>query len=108
MRTWTMLLLCSCLVLLVGCGKKPAEDEPIADVKARAEKMSLDDLKKEIAKYEDIIKEKTAELEKIKEKVNVTELPTNEEAQKLTKSIAAYGERLKALVAEKVKKETTQ
>ncbi|MHC4572139.1 MAG: hypothetical protein ACYS0C_08695 [Planctomycetota bacterium] len=58
-------LLALCSFALLGCGKKADENKPISEVKAEAEKMSLDELRSMALKYKEAILAKQDEVAKI-------------------------------------------
>jgi len=58
-------LLALCSPALLGCGKKADENKPISEVKAEAEKMSLDGLRSMALKYKEAILAKQDEVAKI-------------------------------------------
>lgn len=101
-KTVLPLILVMSLLFLFGCGKKADENKPIGEVKAEAEKMSVEDLKAMAMKYKDAIEAKKADIEKITAKLK--EIPVTqmlgEESKKLkadidnlTKSLSALKER---------------
>ena len=89
----------SCLLGLMGCGKKADEDKPIAEVQAEAAKMDVEQLKAMAMKYKDAIVAKKAEIEKIAAKVK--EIPIAEqmgaEAKALQDDIANLNKSVTAL-----------
>jgi len=50
---------------MAGCGKKADEDKPIGEVKAEADKMSIDELRDIALKYKDAILAKQSEIDKV-------------------------------------------
>jgi outer membrane murein-binding lipoprotein Lpp len=94
-------VICS-LLGFAGCGKKADENKPIADVKAEAEKMDVEQLKAKAMEYKDAVVAKKAEIEKVAAKLKdipITEqLGTEAKALQtdianLNKSVAALTER---------------
>jgi Skp family chaperone for outer membrane proteins len=101
-KTLLCLLLAVCMTALAGCGKKPAavdEDKPIAEVKAEADKMTIEDLKATAKKYQAAMTAKEAELDKIMEQLKsipVTEM-LSEEAKGLQEDMKSLGKSVNAL-----------
>ena len=66
-------ILCCLLVLsslaLYGCGKKADENKPVGEVKAEAEKMSVEKLRSMAMTYKDAITAKKGEVEKLASKL---------------------------------------
>ena len=54
---------------LVGCGKKADESKPLNEVKAEAEKMSVEKLRSMALTYKDAIMAKKGEVEKVASKL---------------------------------------
>ena len=91
--TTTLLI---CLLLLPGCGKdtgsgsqKVDENKPVAEIKAEAEKMDVEQLRSIAMKYKDALTAKQAEVKKLTDslaKIPLTE-KLGEEAQGLTADI---------------------
>ena len=109
-RIFTATVLLTIGVLLIGCGGKSEsaapvdETKPIAEIKAEADKMSVEKLKASAMGYRDAIVAKKAELEKLAAKLKdipVTEALGEEakalktDLESLNKSVAALTERLK-------------
>ena len=80
-------LMALCILSLVGCGEKADENKPVAEVKAEAEKMDVDQLKAMALKYKDAISDKKVEIEKITAKLK--EIP-------MTKMLGDEAKALKA------------
>ena len=99
----TFVLIMSAVVMLfAGCSKKADESKPLSEVKAEAEKMSVDKLKSMAMEYKDAISAKKEEIEKITgelKNIPVAEMLGNEakelkaEIENLTKSVSALNER---------------
>jgi predicted small lipoprotein YifL len=98
-KTVLSLILALSVLCLFGCGKKADESKPISEVKAEAEKMSVEDLKAMAMKYKDAIVAKKAGVEKMTAKLK--EIPVTqmlgEEAKKLQVDIDNLGKSLSAL-----------
>ena len=66
-------ILCCVLVAvsfsLCGCGKKADENKPVSEVKAEAEKMSVEKLKSTAMAYKDAITAKKGEITKLTSKL---------------------------------------
>ncbi len=101
-RTILYFTLALCMPVLFGCGKKADEKKPLPEVKAEAEKMSVNELKSIATKYQDVLVAKKAEVEKITAKlknVPVTEMLGAEaktlkaDIDNLNNSISALKER---------------
>jgi len=86
----------------VGCRKKADETKPMGEVKAEAEKMSIDELRDMALKYKEAILAKQSEIDKVM--AQLKEIPITkalgEEAkglkadiENLTKSVKALKER---------------
>jgi len=58
-------LVCLLILSMAGCGKKADEDKPIGEVKAEADKMSIDELRDIALKYKDAILAKQSEIDKV-------------------------------------------
>jgi len=95
-------LLTFCVMFVGGCGKKADENKPVTEIKAEAEKMSVDQLRTASLKYKEAMLAKKAELEKIAAKLKeipVTKMLSDEAAaikadvDKLNKSFSALKER---------------
>ena len=101
--------LLACILLLPGCGKKAGsgsqkvdENKPIAEIKAEAAKMDVEQLRSIAMKYKDALTAKQAEVKKLTDslaKIPLTE-KLGKEAQGLTadiknlmKSVQALSER---------------
>ena len=103
-RTFTFYcLLAFCLAALFGCGKKADENKPVSEVKAEADKMSVDKLRSMAVKYKDAIVAKQDEIEKftgklkdipITEKLGTEAKELTSEIEALNKSISSLRERL--------------
>ena len=99
-RTFTFYcLLAFCLAALLGCGKKADENKPVSEVKAEADKMSVDKLRSMAVKYKDAIVAKQDEIEKFTGKLK--DIPITEklgtEAKELTSEIGALNKSVSAL-----------
>ncbi|MEE9369933.1 MAG: hypothetical protein V3W45_00550 [Sedimentisphaerales bacterium] len=95
-------LVCLLMLSLVGCGKKADENKPIGEVKAEADKMSIDELRDIALKYKDAISAKQSEINKVVtqlKKIAITKALSEEakgltgEINNLTKSTKALKER---------------
>jgi hypothetical protein len=98
---WSFLAVWS--VGLVACGKKADENKPMSEVKAEAERMSVEELRAMAMKYKEAISAKKAETERVIGKQisdipvakklggEATELST--EMDNLSKSLSALKER---------------
>lgn len=64
-RIGLCLLIAGCLLGFAGCGKKADTDTPVADVKAEAETMTVDQLRAKALEYKDAIVAKKADIEKL-------------------------------------------
>ena len=102
-RNVTFCLLVVCFLALNGCGKKADESKPLNEVKAEAEKMSVEKLRSMALTYKDAITAKKSEVEKVAGKLKdipvakmlgdeAKELKT--EIEVLNKSVSALKERL--------------
>jgi len=94
-------LISGCLIGIAGCKKQPApppspskpaaagvnETAPVAEVKAAAEKMNVEQLKATATKYKDAIVAKKAELEKATAKLKA--IPLTEQVGAEAKAIQA-------------------
>jgi len=98
-----LLVLLAVVMLFAGCSKKADENKPLSEVKAEAEKMSVDKLKAMAMEYKDAISAKKEEIEKVTgelKNIPVAEMLGNEatelkaEIENLTKSVSALNERL--------------
>ena len=95
-----ILMLCTALIL-AGCGSKSEADEtkPLSEVKAEAEKMSVEQLKDIAMQYKKAIEAKQPEVEKLMQQL--AEIPITEklgeEAKSLTADIEQLNSSLKAL-----------
>ena len=101
-RNVTFCLLVVCFLALVGCGKKADESKPLNEVKAEAEKMSVEKLRSMALTYKDAIMAKKGEVEKVAGKLK--DIPVakmlgdeakelNTEIEALNKSVSALKER---------------
>ncbi len=91
-----------CALVLFGCGKKADESKPVSEVKAEADKMSVDELRSMAIKYKDAILAKQGEVEKFTGKLKdipITEMLGTEakelkaEIENLSSSITALKKR---------------
>ena len=101
-RNVTFCLLVVCFLALVGCGKKADESKPLNEVKAEAEKMSVEKLRSMALTYKDAIMAKKGEVEKVAGKLKdipVAKMLGDEakglktEIEALNKSVSALKER---------------
>jgi len=96
-------ILCCLLVLislaLCGCGKKADENKPIGEVKAEAEKMSIEKLRSMAMTYKDAIMAKKGEVEKLAAKLKDIPLTKmmGDEAKELKADIDALNKSISAL-----------
>jgi chromosome segregation ATPase len=95
-----VLLACT-LLSFVGCGSKSEVDEtkPLAEVKAEAEKMTVEQLKDVAMKYKEAIEAKQPEIKKLMEQLSdipITE-KLGEEAKSLTADLEQLNSSLKSL-----------
>ena len=97
-----LLVLLAVVMLFAGCSKKADENKPLSEVKAEAEKMSVDKLKSMAMEYKDAISAKKEEIEKVTgelKNIPVAEMLGNEakelkaEIENLTKSVSNLNER---------------
>ncbi|MHC4638217.1 MAG: hypothetical protein ACYTBV_12070 [Planctomycetota bacterium] len=99
-------VLCCLLVLfslaLCGCGKKADEKKPVSEVKAEAEKMSVEELRSMAMAYKETITAKIDEVEKLASQIKDIPLAKmmSDEAKglkadidELNKSVSALKER---------------
>jgi len=94
-------LLALCVPGLTGCAKKADEKKPISEVRAEAEKMSVDELRSMALKYKEAIMAKRADVAKITaelKEIPVTEM-LGEEAKGLKADIDNLNESVSALKA---------
>ena len=98
-RNVTFCLLVVCFLALVGCGKKADESKPLNEVKAEAEKMSVEKLRSMALTYKDAIMAKKGEVEKVTGKLQ--DIPVakmlGEEAEELKTEIEALNKSVSAL-----------
>lgn len=98
-RNVTFCLLGVCFLALVGCGKKADESKPLNEVKAEAEKMSLEKLRSMALTYKDAIMAKKGEIEKVAGKLK--DIPVakmlGDEAKELKTEIEALNKSVSAL-----------
>lgn len=99
---WSLLALCSLVVLGCGNGGQEADEtKPMSEVKTEAEKMDTDQLRKMAMAYKEAIIAKTSEIEKVTAKLKeipLTEM-IGEEAKALKADIANLNESVTALKA---------
>jgi len=92
-------LLVLCSLTLLGCGKKADENKPIAEAKAEAEKMNVDQLRSMAMKYKEAVTAKTDEVKKFADKLK--EIPVTkmmgEEAKGLNADLSDLNNSIKAL-----------
>ena len=100
------ILYCALALMLLtfcGCGKTTDENKPVSEVKAEADKMSVEKLKSMATTYKDAIVAKKGEVEKIASKLKdipLTEMMGDEakglkvDIDGLNKSVSALKERL--------------
>ncbi len=98
-RNVTFCLLVVCFLALVGCGKKADESKPLNEVKAEAEKMSVEKLRSMALTYKDAIMAKKGEVEKVAGKFK--DIPVakmlGDEAKELKTEIEALNKSMSAL-----------
>ena len=98
-RNITFCLLVLCFLALVGCGKKADESKPRNEVKAEAEKMSVEKLRSMALMYKDAIMAKKDEVEKVAGKLK--DIPVakmlGDEAKELKTEIEALNKSASAL-----------
>ena len=98
-RNVTFCLLVVCFLALVGCGKKADEGKPLNEVKAEAEKMSVEKLRSMALTYKDAIMAKKGEVEKVAGKLK--DIPVakmlGDEAKELKTEIEALNKSVSAL-----------
>ena len=98
-RNVTFCLLVVCFLALVGCGKKADESKPLNEVKAEAEKMSVEKLRSMALTYKDAIMAKKGEIEKVAGKLK--DIPVakmlGDEAKELKTEIEALNKSVSAL-----------
>ena len=98
-RNVTFCLLVVCFLALVGCGKKADESKPLNEVKAEAEKMSVEKLRSMALAYKDAIMVKKGEVEKVAGKLK--DIPVakmlGDEARELKTEIEALNKSVSAL-----------
>ncbi len=98
-KTGLCLLVAGCLLGFAGCGKKADTEAPVADVKAQAETMSVEQLRAKAMEYKDAIIAKKADIEKLGaelKKIPITE-QLGAEAKALQADIANVNKSLAAL-----------
>jgi hypothetical protein len=108
LRRFTFYLLpLLCTLGLAGCGKKAVErnvdeNKPLSEVRAEAEKMSVDELRDMAVKYKEAMASKMAEVDKLTVKLTSVLIGENRgserkeftaEMESLNKSLSALGER---------------
>ena len=98
-RNVTFCLLVVCFLALVGCGKKADENKPLNEVKAEAEKMSVEKLRSMALTYKDAVMAKKGEIEKVAGKLK--DIPVakmlGDEAKELKTEIDALNKSVSAL-----------
>ena len=98
-RNVTFCLLVVFSLALLGCGKKADESKPLNEVKAEAEKMSVDKLRSMAVTYKDAIMAKKGEVEKVAGKLK--DIPfakmLGDEAKELKTEIEALNRSVSAL-----------
>ena len=92
MKAVKNLMLCSLFVVLgtfvlFGCSKKVDTTKPITEVKAEADKMTVDQLKTTAMTYKDAIVAKQADVEKIVAKLKEVPITKLDEVKNLKKEI---------------------
>ena len=108
MKDAKKILLCSMLAMLLvafsGCSKKTDENKSISEIKAEADKMSIEQLTAAAMKYKNAIMAKSAEIDSAMEglkKVPITDMLGDDvkklksEINSLSKAIAPLKERMK-------------
>ena len=99
---WSMLVLCSMIVLGCGNGGGEADEaKPISEVKAEAEKMDAGQLRAIAMQYKDAIVAKQADIEKVTAKLKEIPLTSmmGEEAKALKADISNLSASITALKA---------
>ncbi len=98
-RNVTFCLLVVCFLALAGCGKKADESKPLNEVKAEAEKMSVEKLRSMALTYKDAIMAKKDEVEKVAGKLKDIPVPKmlGDEARELKTEIEALNKSVSAL-----------
>lgn len=99
---WSLLVLCSVVVLGCGQGGQEADEaKPMSEVKAEAEKMDAGQLREMAMKYKDAIVAKQGEIEKVTAKLKEIPLAEKlgEEAKALQSDIADLNASITALKA---------
>ena len=100
-----------CTLAIVGCGKKADENKPIGQVKAKAEKMNVEQLRSMAIEYKNAILAKKNEVDKLTAKLSdipVTKMLGDQakglkaDIDSLNKSVTALNERFK-IYSEKLK-----
>ena len=88
LKTITIFSMVALLAMsLIGCGSKADEDITVADAKAEAEKMDVEQLKAKAMAYKDAIVAKKADVEKVMAKIK--EIPPMEAMGEDAKSLKA-------------------
>lgn len=96
------MLIAGCLLSFAGCSKKADETKPIGEVKAEAEKMSIEKLRSMAMTYKEAITAKKDEVEKLASKLKdipLTKMMGDEakglkaDIDGLNKSVSALKER---------------
>jgi len=98
-RTVIFCLLAVCFVSLAGCGKKADESKPLSEVKAEAEKMSVEKLRSMASTYKEAITAKKDEVAKVAgelKNIPVTKM-LGDEAKSLKAEIEALNKSASAL-----------
>ena len=103
METLRNITFCCTLVIcslgFLGCGKKADETKPLSEVKAEADKMSIDKLRSMAMKYKDAILSKKGEVERLAAKLK--DIPVakmmGDEAKGLKAEIEAMNKSVSAL-----------
>ena len=98
-RNVTFCLLVVCFLAFVGCCKKADESKPLNEVKAEAEKMSVEKLRSMALTYKDAIMAKKGEVEKVVGELK--DIPVakmlGDEAKELKTEIEALNKSVSAL-----------
>jgi hypothetical protein len=94
-----ILVLAAASLVIFGCGKKADENKPMAEVKAEAEKMNVEQLKSMAMSYKSAIEAKTKDIDALATKLK--EIPVanmlGEEAKKIKADIDEVTKSLEAL-----------
>ena len=86
-----------CMSAILGCGEKADENKPISEVKAEAEKMSIDKLRAKAMEYKEAIVAKKADYEKLAAKLK--DIPVAEMIGEEAKALKADMENLEESIS---------